>query len=119
MLADLVVSGGISDTDLQEFLFRELSRIPLEGLDVLVIVPDNTRTLPMPTLLTCLDSALSSRANKLTYLVAGGTHSHMTVRRAPAPSWPAAETMLIPWAKKMTPTTPHTAKMATFMSLKN
>jgi len=80
MVADLVLAGGISETDLQEFLFRELRRIPLEGRDVLVIVPDDTRTLPMPTLFACLDSALSSRANKLTYLVAGGTHSHMTER---------------------------------------
>jgi lactate racemase len=44
---------------------------------VLVIVPDGTRTMPMPLMVDVLDDAVGSHAAALDYLVALGTHQPM------------------------------------------
>ena len=78
MTASLVSEQQISGQRLRTFLQRELRRAAVKGRKVLVIIPDNTRTLPMPALFSALHEDLSSRVEKLTFLIAGGTHSHMT-----------------------------------------
>jgi lactate racemase len=44
---------------------------------VLVIVPDGTRTMPMPLMMDVLDEVVASHAAALDYLVALGTHQPM------------------------------------------
>jgi nickel-dependent lactate racemase len=44
---------------------------------VLVLIPDGTRTMPMPLLFDLLDEALGPRAAALDFLVALGTHAPM------------------------------------------
>jgi len=54
-----------------------LAQMPLDGQRVLVLIPDGTRTMPMPLLFDALDEALAPRAAALDFLVALGTHAPM------------------------------------------
>lgn len=71
----------ISDSEVNEHLGEALSEIDLRGRRVLVIIPDDTRTLPMPTLFETLCVALAPRAKALTILIALGTHPPLTSER--------------------------------------
>jgi nickel-dependent lactate racemase len=51
--------------------------LPVDGRRVLVIVPDGTRTMPMPLMFELLERELGPRVAALDYLVALGTHSPM------------------------------------------
>ena len=55
-----------------------LDRLPLDGLRVLVLIPDGTRTMPMPLMFETLERALGPRVAALDYLVALGTHMPMS-----------------------------------------
>ena len=48
------------------------------GRRVLVIVPDGTRTMPMPLMADALERIVGPRSAALDYLVALGTHQPMT-----------------------------------------
>ena len=63
--------------DMQEVkarLGQAIEEIDVAGKKVLVIIPDNTRTLPMSTFFETIAVHLSSRASLITFLVALGTH---------------------------------------------
>ena len=49
----------------------------IEGKRVLVVVPDGTRTMPMPLMFELLQQEFGARASACDYLVALGTHPHM------------------------------------------
>ena len=55
-----------------------LDRLPLDGRRVLVLIPDGTRTMPMPLMFETLERALGPRVAALDYLVALGTHMPMS-----------------------------------------
>jgi nickel-dependent lactate racemase len=55
-------------------LGQAIEEIDVAGKKVLVIIPDNTRTLPMPTFFETISTHLSQRASLITFLVALGTH---------------------------------------------
>ena len=84
----LSVSSGVVGKGLEEgFLSRGeihslvadgLSRLDLRGLRVLVLIPDGTRTMPMPFLFGILEEELLPQVKKLDFLVATGTHSPMS-----------------------------------------
>ena len=78
----MTVGQGVSDG----FLTREqidraardgCSALPVDGRRVLVIIPDGTRTMPMPLMFELLERELGPRVAALDYLVALGTHSPM------------------------------------------
>jgi nickel-dependent lactate racemase len=52
--------------------------LPLAGKRVLVIIPDGTRTAPIPMLFRLLYEELGSRVSRLDYLIALGTHQPMS-----------------------------------------
>lgn len=52
--------------------------LDLDGLRVLCLVPDGTRTMPMPLLMDLLERELAPRVPALDYLVALGTHPAMS-----------------------------------------
>jgi nickel-dependent lactate racemase len=54
-----------------------LARLDIEGQRVLVIIPDGTRTAPIPLFFRLFHQALSGRVAALDYLVALGTHQPM------------------------------------------
>ena len=55
-----------------------------------MIVPDGTRSCPLPLLLSAVHEALDGRATRMTVLVALGTHAPMAARRSPRTSVPAS-----------------------------
>jgi nickel-dependent lactate racemase len=52
--------------------------LPLDGRRVLVVIPDGTRTMPMPMMADLLEQVLAPRVAALDYLVALGTHQPMS-----------------------------------------
>jgi nickel-dependent lactate racemase len=54
-----------------------LARLPVDGKRALVIIPDGTRTMPMPLMFTLFEEMLAPRVKALDYLVALGTHQPM------------------------------------------
>jgi len=55
-----------------------LAPLGLDGRRVLVIIPDGTRTMPMPEMFGLFESVLGPRVPALDYLVALGTHQPMS-----------------------------------------
>ncbi|WP_112242280.1 lactate racemase domain-containing protein [Kribbella monticola] len=76
------VLGGpgqlLSDEDVVAFIHEQLAGAGLDGRSVCVIVPDATRSCPLPLLLRAVDDALTGRVSRLTVLVALGTHAEMS-----------------------------------------
>ncbi len=54
-----------------------LATLAVDGKRVLVIIPDGTRTMPMPMIYDLLEAHLAPRVAALDYLVALGTHPFM------------------------------------------
>ena len=69
--------GVLTDEQVREFVHEQLAAVDLDGRSVCVLVPDGTRSCPMPLLLGAVHEALHGRVSRLTVLVALGTHSRM------------------------------------------
>ncbi len=67
-------AGFLTPAEVREVARQGLAPLPLDGKRVLVLIPDGTRTMPMPLLFDVLDEALGPRARALDFLVALGTH---------------------------------------------
>ncbi|MBK9712442.1 MAG: DUF2088 domain-containing protein [Kouleothrix sp.] len=67
----------LRDEQVQELLARALEPMALDGKRVLVIIPDGTRTAPIPLLFRLLYEQVGRRVARLDYLVALGTHPPM------------------------------------------
>jgi nickel-dependent lactate racemase len=68
----------LTDADVARQVRDGLDRLPIDGRRVLVIIPDGTRTMPMPFVFETLEQALAPRVKALDYLVALGTHVPMS-----------------------------------------
>jgi nickel-dependent lactate racemase len=55
-----------------------LGSLALDGRRLLVIIPDGTRTMPLPLMMAAIESEAGPRVAALDYLVALGTHQPMT-----------------------------------------
>jgi nickel-dependent lactate racemase len=69
---------ALADEAVREFVMRQLAAEDLTGKSVCVIVPDGTRSCPLPMLLDAVREALAGRAANITVMVALGTHAAMT-----------------------------------------
>ena len=74
--------GSTTDTlsadHLQQVLAQAFDEMRLDGKRVLVIIPDGTRTAPIPLLFRLLYEQIGRRVARLDYLIALGTHPPMT-----------------------------------------
>jgi nickel-dependent lactate racemase len=70
--------GCLAPEELVRIAREGLARLPLDGKRVLVLIPDGTRTMPMPFMFDTLDRELGPRVRALDFLVALGTHSPMS-----------------------------------------
>jgi lactate racemase len=70
--------GFMSPEAVRRVVTDGLARLPLDGRRILVIIPDGTRTMPMPLLFGLLEETLGPRAAAMDFLVALGTHSPMS-----------------------------------------
>jgi nickel-dependent lactate racemase len=68
---------ALTQVEVRGLLAEALAQVPLAGRRVLVIIPDGTRTAPMPLLFGLLQDLLGDRVATLDFLVALGTHPPM------------------------------------------
>jgi lactate racemase len=73
-----LATGFLPVEEVRAIAREGLARMPLDGRRVLVLIPDGTRTMPMPLLFDVLDEELGRRAAALDFLVALGTHAPMS-----------------------------------------
>ena len=80
-LATAASIGGpdqvLSDDAVREFVAQSLAAEDFDGRSVCVIVPDGTRSCPLPLLLSVVHEQLAGRASRITVLIALGTHAAM------------------------------------------
>jgi lactate racemase len=79
----MVIGQGFTDRMLTDDEIRSIVRESLDSLSldekrVLVIIPDGTRSMPMPLMFSLFDEFLGKRFKALDYLVALGTHQPMS-----------------------------------------
>jgi nickel-dependent lactate racemase len=74
MILSYAPGRAIDMQEVEARLGQAIEELDVAGKRVLVIIPDNTRTLPMPTFFETISTHLSSRAREVTFLVALGTH---------------------------------------------
>ena len=72
-----LLEGYLSPVEMAAVAGEGLARLKLDGRRVLVLIPDGTRTMPMPAMFEILERELGPRVAALDYLVALGTHSPM------------------------------------------
>ncbi len=72
-----VVTGYLEPDEVASLAREGLERLPLDGVRVLVVIPDGTRTMPMPLMFDTLERELLPRVAALDFVVALGTHAPM------------------------------------------
>jgi nickel-dependent lactate racemase len=72
-----VVTGYLAPEEVTGVVSEGLARLAVDGARVLVLIPDGTRTMPMPLMFDILERELLPRVKALDYLVALGTHPPM------------------------------------------
>ena len=78
MILDYAPGRPVTAAEIGEVLPDGLAEVDVAGKRVLVIIPDNTRTLPMPTFFETIAGSLSPRTAEVTFLIALGTHPPLT-----------------------------------------
>jgi len=68
----------LTTEDIQQLIAQACDPLPLDGKRVLVIIPDGTRTAPIPLLFRLLYEQFGRRVAQLDYLIALGTHPPMS-----------------------------------------
>jgi nickel-dependent lactate racemase len=68
----------LSTNEINEIISAGLVTLPAENENVLVIIPDGTRTMPMSMMFNLFQKYLLPRTKKMDFLVALGTHPLMT-----------------------------------------
>src|SRR6186997_195062 len=75
------VVGGVgqqlSSDEVSAFVTRAFARADLDDKRVCLVVPDGTRTCPLPLLMQAVHPALEGRAKEVTVVIALGTHQGM------------------------------------------
>ncbi|GAA4986274.1 lactate racemase domain-containing protein [Kineococcus glutinatus] len=69
--------GVLGDEDVAAFVTGQVAGLDLDGRSLCVLVPDGTRSCPLPLLLRAVHAAAHGRASRLTVLLALGTHAAM------------------------------------------
>lgn len=76
-LSKRAAEKSLTRDEVREFVADAVSQISIKGKRVLVIIPDSTRTMPMPMMFELLQAEVGSHAAACDYLVALGTHALM------------------------------------------
>jgi lactate racemase len=79
----MVIGNGsaerfLTDAETRAIVSEALATLPIDGKRTLIIIPDGTRTMPMPKMFELFEEFLGTRVAVLDYLVALGTHPSMT-----------------------------------------
>jgi nickel-dependent lactate racemase len=68
----------LSPSEVREIVERSVASFDSRWRRILAVIPDGTRTMPLPEMVKLLDEILGRRTDALDYLVALGTHRPMT-----------------------------------------
>lgn len=68
----------LTDTEIETSIANGLSTLPLANQRVLVLIPDSTRTMPLPLFFRLLVKHLRSSSCEIAFLIALGTHPAMS-----------------------------------------
>lgn len=68
----------LSNQQVTDFVTDALAGADLDGASVCLVVPDGTRTCPLPLLLRAVRDALTGRARQVSVVIALGTHQGMS-----------------------------------------
>lgn len=79
-MTDLIGGAGrvLDPAGIRAFVLARLAAEDLDGKRVCLVVPDATRSCPLPLLLDAVHEALHGRAAAVTVLIALGTHAPMS-----------------------------------------
>jgi lactate racemase len=69
---------NLSAEELRAIVAEAVEAAGIDGQRVLILIPDGTRTMPMPTVFSLFQQLLRPRVRALDYLVALGTHPLMS-----------------------------------------
>jgi lactate racemase len=72
------VDGVLSRDEVRQIVAQAAAGLNLTGKRVLTIIPDGTRTMPMPLMFQLLQEEIGTQAAACDYLIALGTHSLMS-----------------------------------------
>lgn len=78
VLEKIAERGCLSADEIHGFVAEACGTMDLDGKTVLFIIPDQTRSMPMPLVFRALHDAVHGRAKRMDYLIALGTHPPMT-----------------------------------------
>ena len=82
LAAGAALIGGadqtLTEAQIGGFIAEQLAGTDLDGRSVCLVIPDGTRSSPLPLLLAAVHGALAGRVTKLTAVVALGTHVAMS-----------------------------------------
>jgi nickel-dependent lactate racemase len=71
------VGQQLSADEVTDFVVQSITSVDVDGKRVCLVVPDGTRTCPLPMLLRAAHRALDGRARQVTVITALGTHQGM------------------------------------------
>ncbi|MGC9522354.1 MAG: lactate racemase domain-containing protein [Anaerolineae bacterium] len=77
-IQDLETEDFLGEDDVRAILATGIDQARLDGKRVLIIIPDSTRTAPMPMIFRLFHELLADRVGSLDFLVALGTHPVMS-----------------------------------------
>lgn len=78
MIGQGSTTATLTSEDVQQLLATALNLLPLDSKRVLVIIPDGTRTAPIPMMFRLLYEQIGRKVARLDYLIALGTHPQMS-----------------------------------------
>ena len=78
LIGEAAGGGELSQAQAQAIVAQAVEQFRPDGKTVLAIIPDHTRTCPLPAMTRMLHAALAGRAKRLDFLVALGTHPPMS-----------------------------------------
>jgi len=77
VLGKSVVTGSLAHDEVRQIVAQAAVELHIAGKRVLTIIPDGTRSMPMPLMFRLLQEEIGTRAAACDYLVALGTHPLM------------------------------------------
>jgi nickel-dependent lactate racemase len=78
MIGNGSTTQTLAPDQVQQFVAAALDPLALDGKRVLVIIPDSTRTAPIPLMFRLLHQQIGKQVARLDYLIALGTHPQMS-----------------------------------------
>jgi nickel-dependent lactate racemase len=83
VVSEMLIGKGyrdkfLSESEIRELMASALSPARLDGKRVIVIIPDGTRTAPIPQMFRLFHDILIDRVARLDFLIALGTHQMMS-----------------------------------------